>query len=95
MVEIRVTVDDEMSVHGLMRRLAAIFGRSAISFDHSRKEVRVESEWESRAVMGVIDAVKTWVDEEDVTSAGLSIGAHSYLLASARTLRPDDDRPTA
>ena len=50
MVEIRVAVDEGSGVHGLMRRLAALFGRSAISFDRSHNEVRVESEWESRAI---------------------------------------------
>jgi hypothetical protein len=80
MVEIRVTVDDDMSVHGLMRRLAALFGRSAISFDHSHNEVRVESEWESRALVGVIEAVEAWVDEVGGKGARLSIGEHSYYL---------------
>ena len=80
MVEIRVTVDDDMSVHGLMRRLAALFGRSAISFDHSCSEVRVESEWESRALVGVIEAVEAWIDEVGVKGARLSIGEHSYYL---------------
>jgi len=88
MVEIRVAVADDTSVHGLMRRLADIFDRSAISFERSCNEVRVESEWESRAVMGVIDAVKAWIDEEGGgTGARLSIGAHSYQLEGARPLR--------
>jgi hypothetical protein len=56
MVELRVAVDDATRVHGLMRRLSALFGRSAIALDRSRREVRVESEWESRAVVQVIDA---------------------------------------
>lgn len=87
MVEIRVTVDNDMSVHGLMRRLAALFGRSAICFDHSRKEVRVESDWESRAVVGVIEAVEAWIDEVGGKGARLSIGEHTYYLeASAHPL---------
>ncbi len=81
MVEIRVAVDEDTGVHGLMRRLAALFGRSAISFDRSRNEVRVESEWESRAVVGVLDAVEAWIDEEGGTGATLSIGENSYLVA--------------
>jgi hypothetical protein len=86
-VEIRVTVDDDMSVHGLMRRLAALFGRSAISFDHSRSEVRVESEWESRALVEVIEAVEAWIDEVGGKGARLSIGEHCYYLeAGARPL---------
>ena len=80
MVEIRVKVDDATRVHGLMRRLAALFGRAAISFDGSRNEVRVESEWESRGVVQVIDAVETWFEEDGGTWAKLSIGKNTYLL---------------
>ena len=86
MVEIRVAVEDGTGVHGLMRRLAALFGRSAISLDGSRNEVRVESEWESRAVVGVFEAVEAWIDEEGGKSARLSIGKHSYLVAGRRSL---------
>jgi hypothetical protein len=81
MVEIRVAVDDETSVHGLMRRLTALFGRSAVSFDRSCNEVRIESEWESRGVVGIIDAVEAWIDEDGGEGARLSIGEHSYVLA--------------
>jgi hypothetical protein len=80
MVEIRVTVDDDMGVHALMRRLAALFGRSAISFDHACKEVRVESEWESRALVEVIETVEAWIAEVGGKGARLSIGEHSYYL---------------
>ena len=83
MVEIRVAVDDDASVHGLMRRLAALFGRSAISFDRSCNEIRVESEWESRSVVGVIDAVEAWINEDGAAAARLSIGEQSYVLARA------------
>jgi hypothetical protein len=86
MVEIRVAVDEGAGVHGLMRRLSALFGRSAISFDRSRNEVQVESEWESRAIVGVIDAVEAWVDEEGGTGATLSIGENSYQVAGRRSL---------
>ncbi len=82
MVEIRVAVDDATRVHGLMRRLVALFGRSSISFDRSRNEVRVESEWESRGVVHVIDAVEAWIDEDGGKGAMLSIGAHSYTVAA-------------
>jgi len=86
MVEIRVAVDEGAGVHGLMRRLAALFGRAAVSFDGSRNEVRVESEWESRAIVGVIDAVEAWVDEQGGTGATLSIGENSYLVAGPHSL---------
>ena len=81
MVEIRVAVEDSTPVHGLMRRLVALFGRSSISFDRSRNEVRVESEWESRGVVRVIDAVEAWIEEDGGRGATLSIGKHSYRLA--------------
>jgi hypothetical protein len=86
MVEIRVAVDEDITVLGLMRRFAELFGRSAISFDHARKEVRVESEWESRAVSGVIGAVQAWIDEDDGREARLSIGERSYVVTGSRPL---------
>jgi hypothetical protein len=88
MVEIRVAVDGDTSVHGLMRRLAALFGRSAISFDRSCKEVRVESESESRGIVGVIDAVEAWIDEDGGKGAMLSIGRHSHMLGGPHLLVP-------
>jgi hypothetical protein len=80
MVEIRVAVDDATRVPGLMRRLTGLFDRSAISFDRSRKEVRVRSEWESRGVVHVVDAVEAWLTEDGVDSATLSIGNRSYTM---------------
>jgi hypothetical protein len=74
MVELRVGVEDATRVLGLMRRLSALFGRSAISFDRLRNEVRVESEWESRAVVHVFDALQAWIDEDGGKGATLSIG---------------------
>jgi hypothetical protein len=87
MVEIRVAVDDGTNLHGLVRRLAALFGQSAISFERSRNEVRIVSEWESRGVVAVIDAVEAWIDEDAGQGARLSIGEHSYMLAG-RPLLP-------
>jgi hypothetical protein len=86
MVEIRVAVSDATRVHGLMRRLAVLFDRSAVSFDGSRKEVRVASEWASRGVVQVIDAVEAWIEEDGDTSAVLSIGERSYVLAGSPPL---------
>jgi hypothetical protein len=74
MVELRVGVDDATRAHGLMRRLSALFGRSAISFDRSRNEVRIQSEWESRSVVHVFNALQAWIDEDDCKGATLSIG---------------------
>ena len=86
MVEIRVAVEDATGVPGLMRRLARMFDRSSISFDRSLNEVRVESEWESRAVSGVIEAVQSWLSEDGAGSATLSIGNRSYRLVSSTPL---------
>src|SRR5205809_6213640 len=58
---------DGGGVHGLMRRLAGVFDRSAVSFDGARKEVRVRSEWESRAV-----------DQSDRKSTRLN-SSHGYI----------------
>jgi hypothetical protein len=80
MVEIRVAVTDPGSAHGLLRRLAALFDRSAVSFDSARNEVRVRSEWESRSVVEVIDLVQSWLAADGVESAELSLGDRSYTL---------------
>jgi hypothetical protein len=80
MVEIRVVVPDAAGVHGLMRRLAVVFDRSSISFDGAQREVCVRSEWESRGVVRVVDAVEAWLEEDGATSAKLWMGDHSYTV---------------
>jgi hypothetical protein len=80
MVEICVAVTDPTCAHGLMRALARLFDRSSVSFDHTRSEVRVCSEWESRAVMQVIDVVDRWLAADGIASAKLSIGDRSHTL---------------
>jgi hypothetical protein len=87
MVEIRVSVADATRVPGLMRRLAGLFDRSSLSFDGSRKEVRVTSEWESRSVVHVVDAVAAWLAENDADSATLSIGNRSYTMAGSHAVK--------
>ena len=86
MVEIRVEVTDTPGVHGLMRRLAGVFDRSSVSFDRARKEVRVRSEWESRAVVQVLGAVEAWLAEDGPDSAELSIGDRSYTLVAPASI---------
>ena len=86
MVDIRVAVEDVMRVPALVGRLARIFDRSSIFFDRSRNEVCVESEWESRAVMGVVDVVEAWLTEDGAESATLSIGDRSYTLTTPARL---------
>jgi len=84
MVEIRVAVSDVTRVHGLMRRLAALFDRSSVSFDGVQKEVRVRSEWESRGVVQVLSAVESWLQEDGAASARLSVGERSYTMVAPR-----------
>ena len=86
MVDIRVEVEDTTRVPALVGRLAKIFERSAISFDRSRNEVFVDSEWESRAVRGVLEVVQTWLTEDGAESATLSIGGCSYPLRTPAEL---------
>jgi len=86
MVEICVAVADTTRVPGLMLRLAGLFDRSSLSFDRSRKEVRVTSEWESRSVVHVVDAVAAWIAENDADSATLSIGHRSYKMAGSHSV---------
>jgi hypothetical protein len=81
MVEIRVAVADADGAHGLLRRLAGLFGRSSVSFDVMRNEVRVHSEWESRSVVQVISAVESWLAADGIDSAKLSVGDRSYTMA--------------
>ena len=85
MVEIRVAVEDPTRVPELMRRLARLFEWSCISFDRSRKEVLVTSEWESRSIATVVDAVAQWL-EDGVDSATLSIGNRSYTMGAPARL---------
>jgi hypothetical protein len=80
MVEIRVAVTDAAEAHGLLQRLAALFGRSSVSLDGRRSEVRVRSEWESRSVVEVIDVVQSWLAADGVASAELSVGDRSYTM---------------
>jgi hypothetical protein len=51
--------------------------------DRTRGEVRVCSEWESRAVMEVIDVVDRWLAADGIASAKLSIGDRSHTLVGA------------
>jgi hypothetical protein len=81
MVEITVAVADVTGVHGLMRRLVGVFDGSSVSFDGARSEVRVRSEWESRSVLVVLEAVEAWLAGDGVRSAKLSIGDRSYTTA--------------
>jgi hypothetical protein len=80
MVEIRVAVADAVGVQGLVRRLTGQFDRASVSFDGTRQEVEIRSEWESRAVVGVLHAVEAWLAEDGVDSAKLRIGDRSYTM---------------
>ncbi len=80
MVEIRVAITDTANAHGLLRRLAELFGRSSVWFDGALNEVRVRSEWESRSVVHVLEAVQLWLAADGIESAELSIGGRSYTM---------------
>ena len=58
-----------------------------VSFDRSRQEVRVKSEWESRGVVHVVEAVEAWLAEDGVDSATLSIGDRSYRFAGPEPIQ--------
>jgi len=85
MVEIRVVVTDATRVHGLMRRLGGVFDGSAVSFDGTRGEVQVRSEWESRSLVQVLGAVESWLAEDGPESAKLSVGDRSYTMVADGT----------
>jgi len=91
MVEIRVALSGAAEAQGLLQRLAALFGRSSLSFDETRNEVRVRSEWESRSVVEVIDTVQSWLAADGVGSAELSVGDRTYTMVGP-TLATSDDR---
>ena len=94
MVEIRVVVTDTAHLHGLMLRLGRLFDRSSVSFDGARREVRVRSEWESRSVVEVIDAVQSWLAADGL---GLGRRCRSAIAPTrwppCRSLRPLEDGP--
>jgi hypothetical protein len=80
MVEIRVVVPDETGARGLRYHFVSLFGRSCVSFDRARQEVRVRSELESRAVVQVIAAVQSWLAADGAGSVRVSVGDRSYLM---------------
>ena len=94
MVEIRVALSDTAEAQGLLQRLAAQFERSSVSFDESRNEVLVRSEWKSRSVVEVIGTVQSWLATDGVGSAELSIGDRSYTMVGP-TLASQNGRAAA
>jgi len=86
MVEIRVALTDSTVARGLLQRLAGLFDRSSVSFDGVHNEVRVRSEWESRSVVEVINAVQSWLEADGVDSAKLSVGDRSYTIVGPISL---------
>jgi hypothetical protein len=80
-VEICLAVADPGRAHGLIQRLAEVCTPSSVWFDCARGEVRVRSEWESRAVLRVRDVVESWLAAEGIASATLLIGDCSETLS--------------
>jgi len=93
MVEIRVALPDAAEALGLLRRLAALFDPSSLSFDSTLNEVRVRSEWESRSIVAVIDTVQSWLTDDDVDSAELSVGDRSYAMFGPRLVPANGRAP--
>ena len=87
-MEIRVAVEDASRAHALMRHLMGLFDRPSVSFDRARSEVRVRSEWGSRAVVEVIGTVESWLATADVESATLSVGDRSYTMVAPESTAP-------
>jgi hypothetical protein len=69
-----------------MRRLGGLFDRSSVSFDATRGEVRVRSEWESRSLVQVLGAVESWLAEDGPESVKLSVGDRSYTMVAPSVL---------
>jgi hypothetical protein len=92
MVEIRVAVADAAGADGLLRRLAGLFDRSSVSFDGTRNEVRVRSEWESRSIVEVIGTVESWLAADRIESARLSVGDRSYTMVGPTALEAPSGR---
>ena len=92
MVEISVEVPDPVCAHGLMRGLGRLFDRSSVSFDRARNEVRVSCEWESRAVIRVVEVVEGWLAADRIPSAKLSIGDQSYTMVFPGGSGPSNER---
>jgi hypothetical protein len=93
MVEIRVALPDAAEALGLLRRLAALFDASSVSFDATRNEVRVRSEWESRSIVAVIDTVQSWLADDGVDFAELSVGDRSYAMVGPRLVPANGRAP--
>jgi hypothetical protein len=66
-----------------MHRLVGLFDRPSVSFDGELGEVRLRSEWGSRAVLHVISTVESWLAMDGVDSATLTIGDRSYTMLGA------------
>jgi hypothetical protein len=92
MVEIRVAVPDATRVHGLMHHLGGVFDRSSVSFDETRSEVQVRSEWESRSLVQVLGAVESWLAEDGPDAAKLSVGDRSYTMVAPTALGAQNGR---
>jgi hypothetical protein len=74
MVEIRVSLADTASAHGLLRRVAGLFDRSSVSFDRTRNEIRAHSDSESRSVVQAVETIESWLAADGIRSAKLSVG---------------------
>lgn|GEM_PF-6768689 len=60
----------------------AVLGQAAVSFDAACNEVRVRSDWGSRAVDQILGAVASGLAEDGIRSATLAIGDAVYTVVT-------------
>jgi hypothetical protein len=89
MVELRIAVAEATGAQGLVWRLSDIFDRSSVTFDGVAKEVRVRSEWESRSVTRVVDALEAWLSADGLESAKMTLGFLSYTVFAPERIAKD------
>jgi hypothetical protein len=88
-VELQIAVGGATGAHGLMQRLSDLFDRSAVTFDKAANEVRVRSEWESRSVTRVVDALEAWLTADGQDSAKVTLGSLSYTVFAPARMAKD------
>ncbi len=79
-MEISVSVPDVTDAQNLVQVLDVVLD-ATVSYDVGRQEIRVRSGSESdRAILPVVDAVDSWLEQGCARWAKLSLGERSYTL---------------
>ena len=97
-MEMRIVVADAASASTLAERLMAAFGANRISRRDDRPEVGVRvGRHSDRAVLRVLDAVDSWLDQAGAGFADMRLGKRSYRVARRAPVeswqRPGSDPP--